>query len=374
MESTGSFPSLFIWGSQGSGKSSLVIDVFWPLFGIGDSEPYSATETEFALIKILSGTTSVPVFIDEYKPYDMRRQRLNVLHRYVRRLYRGETEERGRQDLTVSTYRLQAPLCVAGETRPTEAAILERIITANPSKVTLSERPECRAAFRDIRSVDLCLFAPRYIQFCLGRDLDADLAVVRAVAERLLAQKTVPLRVADNVTTMLLGIHLFEQFALACGYVELPADLGAQSAVDTVVGDVAEADHGVKTPLDHFVEMLGVMAAQGEIQEGVHYVVRDDQLHVHLKTAYDTFRAHCRRIDYEGEIVDLKAMRRLLQENRRQGGYVVAESARVYFKPSADRRRAFTIALDRTDLVVAADFPQERSAYAQGGLGYDARN
>jgi hypothetical protein len=35
----------------------------------------------------------VPVFIDEYKPYDMQRQRLNTLHRYLRRLYRGETEE-----------------------------------------------------------------------------------------------------------------------------------------------------------------------------------------------------------------------------------------------------------------------------------------
>jgi hypothetical protein len=137
MKAVGSFPTLFVWGTQGSGKSSLCIDIMWPLFGVRDAEPYSATETEFALLKLLTSTRSVPVFIDEYKPYDMQRQRLNTLHRYLRRLYRGETEERGRPDLKVNSYHLQAPVCVAGETRPTEAALLERIITSNPEKTTL---------------------------------------------------------------------------------------------------------------------------------------------------------------------------------------------------------------------------------------------
>jgi hypothetical protein len=44
---------------------------------------------------------------------------------------------------------------------------------------------------------------------------------------------------------MLFGVHLFEQFAAACGYTELPADLGAQAAVDAVLDDVLEGDkHG----------------------------------------------------------------------------------------------------------------------------------
>ena len=154
MERIGSFPVLFIWGTQGSGKSSVATDVFWPLFGVKDAEPYSATETEFALLKILTASRSVPVFIDEYKPYDMPRHKLNTLHRYLRRLYRGEVEERGRADQTVNTYHLQVPLCVAGETRPTEAALLERILTANPEKVTLDEHPECRQALRELKAVD----------------------------------------------------------------------------------------------------------------------------------------------------------------------------------------------------------------------------
>ncbi len=373
MERVGSFPALFIWGTQGSGKSSLVSDIFWPLFGVRDAEPYSATETEFALLKILTATRSIPVFIDEYKPYDMARHRLNTLHRYLRRLYRGETEERGRPDQTVNTYHLQAPLCVAGETRPTEAALLERILTANPEKTTLEESDACRAAFGELKALDLSLFAARYVQFCLGRDFDADLAVARAVGERILAGRKIPIRVGENLVAMLLGVHLFEQFATACGYMELPADLGVREAVEAITADVLETDHGVKNALDHFVEMLQVMAIQGELRHRVHYVFKDGVLYVHLESAYDSFRQHCRRIDYEGEIVDLKALRRLLHENHRQGGYVTVEGDRVYFGMNTNRRRAFGIDPTKTQLIDADNFSQDDPPARSFGSGRDSR-
>jgi hypothetical protein len=356
MKKVGAFPSLFVWGTQGSGKSSLCIDVFWPLFGVRDSEPYSATETEFALIKLLTATNGVPVFIDEYKPYDMPKHRLNTLHRYLRRLYRGETEERGRPDLRVNTYHLQAPVCVAGETRPTEAALLERIITANPDKTALDARGSFKSAYRQLRAVDLALFAPRYLQFCLGRNFDADLAIARAVASELLKDRAVPVRVVENITVMLLGVHLFEEFAKACR-VELPDDLGIKAAIDAVLEDVLETDHGVKNALDHFLEMLGVMAVQEEIRPEQHFVVLDEgKLAVHLESAYDSFRAHCKRIDYQGEVVDLKALRRLISENRKQQGYVLEESQRVCFGSPGSRRRAVVVDLERLKVASPDDF------------------
>lgn len=356
MKKVGAFPSLFVWGTQGSGKSSLCIDVFWPLFGVRDSEPYSATETEFALIKLLTSTNGVPVFIDEYKPYDMPKHRLNTLHRYLRRLYRGETEERGRPDLRVNTYHLQAPVCVAGETRPTEAALLERIITANPDKTTLDARGSFKSAYRQLRAVDLVLFAPRYLQFCFGRDFDADLAIARAVASELLKDRAVPVRVVENLTVMLLGVHLFEEFAKAC-HVELPEDLGIKAAVEAVLEDVLETDHGVKNALDHFLEMLGVMAVQEELRAEQHFVVLEEgKLAVHLESAYDSFRAHCKRIDYQGEVVDLKALRRLISENRKQRGYILEESQRVCFGARAARRRAFVVDLTRLKVASSDDF------------------
>ncbi|MEI7893615.1 MAG: hypothetical protein WCI05_11020, partial [Myxococcales bacterium] len=331
----------------------------WPLFGIRGGESYSATETEFALLKVLTATRSVPVFMDEYKPFDMPKGRLNTLHRYLRRLYRGETEERGRPDLKVTSYHLQSPLCLAGETRPTEAALLERMVTASLDKTTLDPHSVHRKGHSNLRSVDLSLFAPRYIQFCLGRDLMGDLAIARAVTGELLNGRTIPLRIVENLTSMVLGVHLFEEFAAELG-AQLPADLGILEGVNAVLDDVLETDHGVKNAMDHFLEMLGVMAVQGILRHRVHYVrPNDGALALHLESCYDAFRAHCKRIDYEGEVVDLKAMRRMITENRLQNGYVIEDSRKVCFAGKACRRRAVIIDLAKTDTVTADDFPTE---------------
>jgi hypothetical protein len=372
MAKVGSFPLLFVWGTQGSGKSSILMEVLWPLFGIEAAEPYSATETEFAMIKTLTSTTSIPVFMDEYKPSDMQRNRLNTLHRFLRRLFRGESEERGRPDLKVNTYHLQAPLCLAGETRPSEGAILERLVTANPLKTTL-ERGSFKCHFQTLKTVKLQRFAPRYIQFCLGRDFDSDLANARRITEKLLcARKAPPLRVVENVTAMVLGVHLFEEFAAECGF-DLPGDLGVEEAVNAVLDDVVETDHGVKNALDHFLEMLGVMAVQRILKPGIHYALVGGDLALHLESAYDAFRAHAKRIDYDRELVDLKAMRRMVMESRLQGGCVVDESKKVSFGGEA-RRRAVIIDFAKTHGALSADdFPTEESGggfkerYAGGG-------
>ena len=206
--------------------------------------------------------------------------------------------------------------------------------------------------------MDLGLFAPRYIQFCLGRDFDADLVVARAVAQALLKERKVPVpvRVVENLTAMLLGLHLFEEFAKHCDC-ELPGELDVGAAVDAILADVLETDHGVKNALDHFLEMLGVMAVQGLLKHRVHYAFNEGRLAVHLESAYDAFRAHCKRIDYAGEVVDLKALRRLVVENKKQQGYVVAENDRVYFDGRESRRRAVILDLSRTQLVSTDDFP-----------------
>ena len=83
---------------------------------------------------------------------------------------------------------------------------------------------------------------------------------------------------------------------------------------------------------------------------------KDDILYLHLESAYDQFRQHCKRIDYEGELIDLKSLRRLVRENHRQGGYVVADGERVYFGVNTSRRRAVGVDFSKTDLVGEDDF------------------
>ena len=59
----GHFPILNCWGSRGGGKTSL-LQLYWRLFGL-ESALLSCTETEFALLTLLSATTSIPLVFDD---------------------------------------------------------------------------------------------------------------------------------------------------------------------------------------------------------------------------------------------------------------------------------------------------------------------
>jgi len=361
----GHFPILIIWGTQGSGKSTLVMEVFWPLLGVVSAEPYSATETEFALLKLLSATNSVPVFIDEYKPFDMPRYRRNTLHRYMRRLYTGEVEERGRADQTIVTYRLGAPLCIAGETRPIEPALVERIITANPDKDELIRNPIHAQAFKRARSINPNLLSAGIIQFLLGRNTDVDLELANQVTDRLLAGREVPFRVRDNIAVMVLGLHCFEEYASSLG-ITLP-ELQVDQAVEALLEDLLESGGtAVKTGLDYFIEELSVMAIAGTLKHSRHYVYKDGLLAIHFPSCHAAFAEHCRRTGFEGEVPDRKALR---------GGYVKTLDDHVCFNGRSDRRRATLIDIeDAKNSLTVDDFPQddpEEKTNWKGRWGYD---
>lgn len=353
----GHFPTLFIWGSQGSGKSSMVMEVFWPLLGVTSTEPYSATETEFALLKLLSATNSVPVFIDEYKPYDMPRHRLNMLHRYIRRLYMGEVEERGRADQTLMTYTLSAPLCIAGETRPIEPALVERILTSNPDKNQLLHEPKHAKAFDYIKTVNANLPAASIIEFLLARNTELDMDMATKTANRLLAGREIPHRIKDNIIVMLLGLHHYKEYAKHL-WIQLPR-FQYESTINSLLNDLLESGGtAVKSGLDYFLEELSVLAINDTLQLGRHFTYKKDLLALHFPSCYAAYSEHCRRTGHEGEVPDRKALRRQLVENQRRGEYVKDIDSLVYMGSQYDRRRVVLIDLEEAKRTLTVDgFP-----------------
>ena len=352
----GHFPILFVWGLPGSGKSTLLQEVIWPLLGVEAEVPYSATETEFALIKLLSCTASVPVVLDEYKPHDMTKQRLNAIHRYMRRIYGGEREERGRADQSIVSYRLDAPLCVAGESRPQEAAIIERSLLVRTEKNRLQKTPAFQAALKRASTVNPRFLSAGIVRFLLGRDTAADLELAREVTGRLLVGRELPFRTRDNLLVMMLGLHHFEEYAAHLG-IELP-DLDVETAVAAILDDTLDGGSQVKTGFDYFLEELSVMAIAGALEHGKHYVYHDGLLALHFPVCHAAYAEHCRRTDYSGEVIDRKGMRRQVVEAKLRGDIVRELDAHVCFDGHADRRRAVLIDLEAAkQRLVVEDFP-----------------
>lgn len=355
------FPILWVWGTQGSGKSTLVKEVFWRLFGVTSTEPYSATETEFALIKLLSSTNAVPVFLDEYRPADMPPRRLHVLHRFLRRLYGGEVEERGRANLTVTHYRLSAPVCVAGEARPDDPALVDRLVSVTPDRNRLDACPDYVSAYRRIQSVDLSVLTSPYLQWTLGRDTEADLTEAVDLADEVLEEipggRSVSLRCRDNLRVVVFGIKMFHRFAEHLGVTGLPApDL--RVALSASIVDLMDGEHGAKSPLDLFVETCSVLAHTGRLFDGQHYVIVDGMTCLHFRSCWECYLEHQRRVGQEVP-ADRRVIRRMLRENLERGGYVKELSKTVEL---GDRRlRTVALDLDRAAEFLEIDPFPERS-------------
>jgi DNA primase len=203
MEILDHFPFLMVHGSKESGKTSLCRFIFWRLFGVNPHTPFSVTDSDFSWYHLFSSSSSIPIFLDEYKKSDMASDRVKSLQRILRRLYGGEVERRGRADQTVNVFRLMAPVCLAGEMRPDNAALVDRMVSAAPNPNQLKAHPEYKEVFTQLRELEIeCLAAP-YAQFSLNRDTPADYQIAKRIADSVLEKipegKNASIRCRDNL-------------------------------------------------------------------------------------------------------------------------------------------------------------------------------
>jgi len=166
----GGFPLVFVHGSPGSGKTSTATPLM-RLLGYTDPKPNVVTMKSFPMLKLLSSTNAIPVFMDEYKVRDMKEDMVDNIHRYMRKSYNGEIESKGLANQTTRDYTLSAPMVVMGEWNITEPAIKERVIVVRFTSA-VKKNPGMQSAYEALKQLHLETFMPRYIQYVLAQDVD----------------------------------------------------------------------------------------------------------------------------------------------------------------------------------------------------------
>jgi len=328
------FPLLVVWGTHGGGKSSL-LSLLWELFGV-KSELFSSTETPFTFLRLFSGTSSVPIIIDEFKPFNMKEDETRLLIRFLKRLYDGEIEHRGRPDLSLVAYHLQAPTAIAGEVTPIalESAMAERVIQVNLNPDTLTSDPRHVNTFRKLQELELQSFALPYIQWCLGANLDDLTAEARALLPPVLAD--VPPRARDNALVMTTGLVALRNFAVQYG-VEIAQDAfrtGIKESINELLAELFERGAYQEIGLTIFLETLATLAQTGRIKHGVHYTTDDinTRLYIHLPDCLAEFRKFVRETSARVEVLDERAYRRQAREVCARKGYVLDTNTHKWFE------------------------------------------
>jgi hypothetical protein len=158
------FPPLMVFGSPEAGKTTL-LEMLREAAGMGGSLHSAATNTRFANIELLSSSNTLPVVYDEHRRGDVKSHVVN-LYPHLREAYTADTVSRGRQDLSITRFRLTAPVCVAGETPFRDSALIDRtvhvrldrgtkIVAANDAMHALPLEEFAVGMYRHVQQLDL---------------------------------------------------------------------------------------------------------------------------------------------------------------------------------------------------------------------------
>lgn len=237
------FPILSLTGTRGSGKTSMT-GVMQSLIGYAEPKNYDCVTTPFVLRTILGSSNAVPISFQEF--------RSNVgekFMRYMRMLYDGGTDARGTASLETVSFKLTAPMCVDGEDRPSDAAVIQRMISVSLSPKTIQEGSPSWHAFAELERKPLTDFALGFLQHILNTDFTATLAKATKLVHEVFPDK-VDNRPRKNYIVVATGMLMF------CAYtnIEMP---NVKDVLATSLESVWSSKKG-RSPLlvDEFIEAI----------------------------------------------------------------------------------------------------------------------
>jgi hypothetical protein len=344
LDYVGGFPLTFVHGPQGCGKTSTA-KMLKRLSGYKDPKPHSCKEKPFPMLKLLSSTNAIPVFLDEYKEKLLTEDQMNNIKAYMNKAYSGEVETKGQADQTTRDYEILAPMCVMGEWNITLPSIFERVLVIR-FKGTIKKDKKMQAVFDRVWKLPLEAFMPKYIEFCLQQNIPAMFEAAKQYVENLFNSLIVAPRIIDNLSVMVLGVELFKQFGMA-NKINVPSmnidevlkhqlkelsvmALKEKPMIDTFIKD---GTTGALVPTQRDPNGYDVKIRNGadyKLVDGVKNVSR--VLAINFKKIFDDFVIHARQIGFEG-LLDKESYLRQFDET----SYVIEKNHPVNFNGKSVR-------------------------------------
>lgn len=332
MDWSGQFNFVSVTGGTGAGKTT-TISTLWKLMGM-ESDPMSADTTTATLLTTLASTNSIPMWFDEYKPSDMRNDKVNEFHNKLRKTTRGGVGQRSNADLSNEGYPLHAPVIVSGEERIQGSAEERRGIFTSFRKSTTDPDTETARAFAKLSGTaaedeedstrstyyegyDYDDHTLAWVRWVTDQDVDELEAMWRAADEYvrdLLSELgiAVPGDLAlQGLQTIRYGCMLYRQFYNDIGG---EGDVITDEEIDDAINFVVAGSVGGTNQRDHLDVLLDVAsraARAGYLKEDdsytfVHKGKPNEELRINLATAFDLVKRYAHDHEISEDLLNNK--------------------------------------------------------------------
>lgn len=249
------FPILNITGTKGSGKTTMVTQVFQPMLGYDYPRSYDVGTTHFVTLSLLGSSNALPIAFSEYRAAIG-----SGFTRYVLLSYDTGRDARGNPNQTTTQYPLIAPFSMDGEDKLEDPAAMERMIVVVLSPQAIQEGSPHWLAFQNLRALDLQSFALPYLQHTLY----IDVALLMDQAEDDINDafpQQLPDRVRRNLTVCWMGAISFMEFIANYG-IDCRPPKGPLVLKDALLNVYSTARGRAPVAADAFVEFVVNGASQ----------------------------------------------------------------------------------------------------------------
>lgn len=328
------FPLLMVYGEAGSGKSTtmrLLSRIFY-----NHNRPFTqqaASTTNHAFHGALVSSSSIPLFLDEYKPRQLPNGRHDAYLNAFRAAYGAEGQSKGGYEgewRAINMLPFTSPILIIAEAVESETATLERTITVALAK---HSNNRSRAALETVQDNEdmLSVLGRALMQVALNTDIDEFKSSVRADVATMRSNprlRDTPERITFNMAVALNGISLLWD-AVQSWF--SPSQVAAlSSAFEAMRAGVCDPSNqvaiGTMSEASKTLHAMALMTNMGDehqhsdtaLQEGLDYcysaIGNGEFLDLRVRNVYAKYAAWCRRFNttplYDTETAFLQAMQK----------------------------------------------------------------
>ncbi len=278
-------PHLMAIGEAGAGKSETTNAILYNLFGL--DKAYSASSiTKYSIDNLTASNTTVPLILDEYKPYKMAKWRVNLISEVMRNVYDGHSSVRGTGRGTIKELTPITNIALIGEAGTDETAMLERSITLSMCKRDTLIKEQSNSFKWIVDHKELLTKLGRKlltISYNMAENEIADLynAYLKAIPEEV---KTTRIRLA--LANNMLGLALLKRV-----FSSLDLKEALKVIAENSVDEVGESSKSmVELTLEEIDRVLPILVKRNEYDYELYTLINDDsELAIRIYELYDLF-------------------------------------------------------------------------------------